>query len=203
VVQWVDDDALAMAADTQGVEIELLRAVGEFVPTAAPLALVRGGSSVDESRIRAAVHFGSERSMDQDVGFGMRQLVDIAERALSPGINDPTTAVQALDHLHDIVRRLATRALPPRQRTSDDGRLLLSVPQPQFDDYLALAFDEIAFWGKESPRIRRRVEIALRDIDAAARPEYRAAVAAAIARNQGPPSSPPVDALSPSDTGLR
>ena len=68
--------------------------------------------------------------MDQDVGFGLRQLVDIAERALSPGINDPTTAVQAIDHLHDIVRRLATRALPPRQRVGDDGTSVLSVPQP-------------------------------------------------------------------------
>jgi uncharacterized membrane protein len=203
VVQWVDDTALADAANSQGACIELVRAVGEFVATGAPLARVHGEGPFDDSRFHTAVHVGRERSMDQDVGFGLRQLVDIAERALSPGINDPTTAVQALDHLHDIVRRLATRALPPRQCAAADGRLVLSVPQPQFEDYLALAFDEIAHWGKDSPRIQRRVQIVLRDLEAEARPEHRAAVVDAIARHQGPPLSPPVDALSPSDTGLR
>lgn len=203
VVQWVDDTALADAAYSQGVCIELIRAVGEFVATGAPLALVHGEGPFDDGRLHAGVHLGHERSMDEDVGFGLRQLVDIAERALSPGINDPTTAVQALDHLHDITRRLATRALPPRQRAADDGRLLLSVPQPQFDDYLALAFDEIAHWGRASPRIQRRVLIALRDLEAAARPEHRPAVIDAITRHQGRHTAPAVDGLSPSDTGLR
>ncbi|WP_211254650.1 DUF2254 domain-containing protein [Knoellia aerolata] len=203
VVQWVDDSAVASAAAGHGVSIELLRAVGEFVATGAPLALVHGHASFDDDPVHAAVHLGRERSMDEDVGFGLRQLVDIAERALSPGVNDPTTAVQALDHLHDIVRRLATRALPPRQRTADDGHLLVSVPQPGFDEFLALAFEEIAHWGEDSPRVRRRVHIALRDIEAAARPEHRPVVARAIARQQGPPPHPAVDALSPSDTGLR
>lgn len=203
VVQWVDDTALAEAATGHGVCIELLRAVGEFVAMGAPLALVHGEGPFDDNRLHTAVHVGRERSMDQDVGFGLRQLVDIAERALSPGINDPTTAVQALDHLHDIVRRLATRALPPRQSTTDDGRLVLSVPQPQFADYLALAFEEIAHWGKDSPRIQRRVQIALLDLETAARPEHRPAVIEAIARHGVPPLSATVNALSPTDVGLR
>lgn len=203
VVQWVDDTALADAAESQGVSVELLRAVGEFVATGAPLALVHGEAQFDEGQLYAAVHVGRERSMDEDVGFGVRQLVDIAERALSPGINDPTTAVQAIDQLHDIVRRLATRALPPRQRTTEDGRLVVSVPQAGFADYLALAFDEIAHWGRDSTRIQRRVQIALLDLETAARPEHRAAVLEAIARHQWAPLSRPVDAQSPSDTGLR
>lgn len=202
VVQWVDDDALADAAASDGVTVELLRAVGEFVATGAPLALVHGATPFDDERLQAAVHVGRERSMDQDVGFGLRQLVDIAERALSPGINDPTTAVQALDQLHDILRQLATRALPPRQRTTKDGRLAVSVPQAEFADYLALAFDEIAHWGEDSIRIQRRVQIALRDLEVAARPEHRPAVAAYIARLQRAPSVR-WDALSPSDVGLR
>ena len=203
VVQWVDDTALADAANSQGVCIELIRAVGEFVATGAPLALVHGEAPFEDDLLYAAVHVGRERSMDEDVGFGLRQLVDIAERALSPGINDPSTAVQSLDHLHDLVRRLATRALPPRQRSADNGRLLLWVPQPQFADYLALAFDEIAYWGRDSPRVRRRLQVALRDLEAAARPEHRPPVIAAIARHQGLPVSPAVDALSPTDIGLR
>ena len=142
---------LSDAAQRHGVSVELLRAVGEFVPAGAPLALVHGDAPFDDNMLHAAVHFGRERSMDQDVGFGLRQLVDIAERALSPGVNDPTTAVQAIDHLHDIMRRLATRALPPRQHVTDDGQFVLSVPQPRFSDYLALAFDEILRWGEDRP----------------------------------------------------
>lgn len=200
VLQWVDDAALAREADRRGLSFELLRAVGEFVATGAPLARVHGDGTVDDGVLRSAVHLGSERSMDEDVGFGLRQLVDIAERALSPGINDPTTAVQALDQLHDLVRRLASRPLPPRRVTAREGRLLVAVPQPGLADYLALAFDEIAHWGRDSTRIRRRVQIALRDIEVAARPEHRAAVLDALARHQGDVA---VDALSPSDTGLR
>ena len=203
VVQWVDDDALVEAAQREGVMIELLRAVGEFVPSGAPLALVHGDAPFDDDTLHQAVHLGRERSMDQDLGFGLRQLVDIAERALSPGVNDPTTAVQAIDHLHDIVRRLATRALPPRQHVTDDGQVLLSVPQPRFGDYLALAFDEIIRWGEDSPRIQRRVRVALLDIEGVARPEHRPAALEALARHQARRLPASVDALSPSDVGLR
>ncbi len=202
VLQRLDDDALAKAAGSNDVTIQLVRAVGEFVVTGAPLAVVHGDADLDDDVVERSVHIGRERNMEQDVGFGLRQLVDIAERALSPGINDPTTAVQALDQLHDLVRRLATRALPPRQRTDDDGHLLLTVPQPDFADYLALAFEEITHWGSESTRIQRRVEIALRDIQAVARPEHRPAVVDAIARHRGSMASD-VRALSPTDIALR
>ena len=203
VVQWVDDDALADAAQGEGVTIELLRAVGEFVPSGAALAVVHGDAPFDDDTLHAAVHLGRERSMDQDIGFGLRQLVDIAERALSPGVNDPTTAIQAIDHLHDIVRRLATRAIPPRQRVTDDGQVLLSVPQPRFCDYLTLAFDEVVRWGEDSPRIQRRVQVALLDIQDVARPEHLSAVLEALKRHEAGRLSASVDALSPSDVGLR
>ncbi len=147
VVQRVDDEALQRLAERHGATICLLRAVGEFTPEGSPLLAVYGADVPDHDRLRAAVHLGSERDLTEDVGFGMRQLVDIAERALSPGINDPTTAVQVIDQLHDLVRRLATRALPPRQRLTEDGRLAVHVPRPDFADYLALALEEIAHWG--------------------------------------------------------
>ncbi|MFW5470680.1 DUF2254 domain-containing protein [Knoellia sp. CPCC 206435] len=210
VVQWVDDRALGHAAQTQGVCVELLRAVGEFVPTGGPLAVVHGDGTLEDAAVLSAVHMGRERSMQEDLGFGQRQLVDIAERALSPGINDPTTAVQAIDQLHDLLRRLATRPLPPRQVTSEAGHLVVSVPEPSFADHLALAFDEISHWGREDPRIVQRLLVALRDLESAARPEHRPAVQAALARLEGTPaasltpaSPPAVDGLSPSDIGLR
>ena len=81
--------------------------------------------------------------MTQDAAFGFRQLVDIGERALSPGTNDPTTAVQALDELHDLLRRLAVRSFPSPVRLDEDGLLLLVLPRPSWADYVALAPDEI------------------------------------------------------------
>ena len=122
VVQQVDDQALLALAEEHDVTICLLRAVGEFVPGSAPLLEVHGEGRPDDDALRAAVHVGKERALDEDVGFGLRQLVDIAERALSPGINDPTTAVQVIDQLHDLLRRLATRPLLPRQCVDRSGR---------------------------------------------------------------------------------
>lgn len=93
VIQWIDDTALAGVASGEGggkcLCVELLRSVGEFVALGAPLARVHGEGEIDEDRLQRSVHVGRERTMDEDVGFGLRQLVDIAERALSPGINDP------------------------------------------------------------------------------------------------------------------
>lgn len=201
IVQWVDDEGLARLAGREGVRVELLRAVGEFVAGGAPLARVVGAGELPDDRVRAAVHLGRERSMDEDLGFGLRQLVDIAERALSPGVNDPTTAVQAIDQLHDLVRRLATRVVPPRQRTADDGRLLVSVPGPGFAELLSLSVDEVRHWGGDSDRVQRRVLVMLADLEAVARPEHLPAVRAAISRAPRPEEVP--GAASASDVGLR
>ena len=146
---------------------------------------------------------GNGRSLEEDVGFGLRQLVAIAERALSPGINDPTTAVQVIDQLHDLLRRLATRSLPPRQTVTEDGRLALLVPQPAFADYLTLAVDEIAHWGSDTERVQRRLRVMLEDLEDAALPKHRPALARALnslGRNSSPTErgDPP-----PSDIGLR
>ena len=128
VVLRVDDDVLLALAEDSGSTLRLLRAVGEFVPTGAPLIAVHGQRLPGEDRLRRAVHLGTERSMEEDVGFGLRQLVDIAERALSPGVNDPTTAVQVIDQVHDLLRRLVTRPLRPRSRLARDGRLAGGQP---------------------------------------------------------------------------
>ena len=141
VVQRIDDDALLRAAEQQDLAICVLRAVGEFVPAGAPLLEVHGTDPRDPDRLSDAIPLGVERSLDEDVGFGFRQLVDIAERALSPGINDPSTAVQAIDQLHDLLRRLATRPLAPRQRFTDDGWLAVDVPGHGFYVYHGLVID--------------------------------------------------------------
>jgi uncharacterized membrane protein len=199
VVQQVDDRALLELAEAHGVTIRMVRAVGEFVPEGAALLEVHGADLPDEASLRAAVHLGKERVLDDDPGFGLRQLVDIAERALSPGINDPTTAVQVIDQLHDLLRLLAARPLPERQTLGEDGRLAVHVPQPTFEDHLHLAVDEIAHWGADSPRVQRRLRALLVDVQEAALPENRDAVARVL-RSLDPGSRLAADAPSPLPT---
>lgn len=202
-VQSIDDQLLLRLAEQHHATVCMLRAVGEFVPAGAPLLQVYGQDVPDPDRLRAAVQLGSERSLDEDVGFGLRQLVDIAERALSPGVNDPTTAVQVIDQLHDLLRRLATRLLPPRRSMTEDGRVGVQVPQPTFGDYVGLAVDEIAHWGADSERIQRRLQVMLADVHEVARTEHRQALELVLARWDQPAAIHDGAGPLPSDTHLR
>jgi len=205
VVQQVDGPRLEELAGSHNAVICLLRAVGEFVPRGAPLALVYGAPTTDLDDLRTAVRQGKERTLEEDPGFGFRQLVDIAERALSPGVNDPTTAVQVIDALHDLLRQLAVRHLNPRQHLSHDGRLRVDVPQANLADYVELAVAEISFWGDDDQRIQRRLAVMLDDLRIAALPEHRAAVTQ-VWEHHGhrvPTPAAPPDFPAPSDVGLR
>ena len=205
VVQRVDGQRLEELAGSHKTVICLLRAVGEFVPRGAPLAVVHGARTFQLDDLRTAVRLGQERTLEEDPGFGFRQLVDIAERALSPGVNDPTTAVQVIDALHDLLRHLAVRHLNPRQHLSQDGRLRVDVPQAGFADYVELAVAEIAFWGGDDQRIQRRLAVMLDDLRVAALPEHRAAVTQVWKRHghRVPAPAAPPDRPAPSDVGLR
>ena len=162
VIQQVDLAALASSADAGAVRVA--RAIGEFVPAGAVVLHVEGTDDPDATALLRAVHFGRERSMDEDPGFGIRQLVDMAERALSPGVNDPTTAVQALDQIHDLLRQIVRRPVPPYRCHVEDGRSVVLLPQPTVEDYLALGLDEIAHWSADSDRVRRRIAVLLDNV---------------------------------------
>jgi uncharacterized membrane protein len=98
----------------------------------------------------------------------------VAEKALSPAINDPTTAVQCLDRIHDLLRRIAVRPLPSGRYRDPSGRLRLVVPLPTWDDYVNLAFDEIRHNGIGSIQIPRRMRAALLDLKTVAGPGRQA-----------------------------
>lgn len=203
VVVGIDTAALARIAQHSGCVVEVLRAVGEYVPEGGPLFLVHGDGP-DAARLCREVHLDDERAPDKDPGFGLRQLVDIALRALSPGVNDPTTAVQVIDQLHDLLRRLAARPLPGTIRVEADGRCVLLAPAPGFGEYLDLAVSEIGRWGGEDERIRARMLAMLRDVHSAARSEHQDALAQLIRRSGGVPSTEALAAdPDPSDIGLR
>ncbi len=164
VVVVVQHERLVDLAERADALVRLVPRIGDFVPRGAPLFEVAGGEDLDEEKVLRAVLVERERSGRQDVAFGFRQLVDIAERALSPGVNDPTTAVQCLDQLHDLLRQLAQRPYPTGAHHDADGHLRLVVPSASWDDHVALALDEIRHWGASSLQIHRRIRSLVLDL---------------------------------------
>jgi uncharacterized membrane protein len=126
--------------------------------------------------ILEALITGPERTFEQDPALALRVLADIALRALSPAVNDPTTAAQALDGLDSLLRRLASRELAIGPLTDATGNLRVVVNLPTWEEYVGLAVDEIISMGSGSLQVRRRLERLLEDLAALAPPQRRAAV---------------------------
>ena len=165
VVLAVDDARLMGCAIDADVVIEVVPKVGDHVVTGSTFILIRGDpGEIEVDDLTGAITIGRERTMEQDAAFGMRQLVDIAERALSPGINDPTTAVLVLDEIHDLLRRLVLRGFPSAERTDEAGKLRLILPRPGWGDYLDLALDEVRLYGGGSLQVTRRMAGLLDDL---------------------------------------
>lgn len=163
VVEAMDRDGLVEAARAADVVLEVVPAVGDFVPKGAPILHVHGRRDVDPE-IAEHIALGQERTMEQDPSFGFRQLVDIAQRALSPAVNDPTTAVQAVDLIHDLLRRLVVRPFPSGQRFDRDGNLRLIFPVTKWDGYVSIACLELRHYGERSIQVMRRMRAMLEDL---------------------------------------
>lgn len=169
----LDEQAIGAAAGRDGRVVELVPTIGGFVPEGGPLARLRGDWDRDAAdEVTGAIGIGRERTLEQDVAFGFRQLVDIAVRALSPGINDPTTAVQALDRIHDLLRRLVHRRFPPERQVAD-GAVHVVLPRTGWPDFVRLALDEIRIAGEGQLQVARRMEAVLADLLEAAPVERR------------------------------
>ena len=118
-----------------------------------------------------------EPTLDGDVSYGIRLLVDIAVRSLSESpFQDPTTAVQAIDRLHDILRQLASRRFPDGVYRDDEGAVRLTVPSMSWEAYVSLAVEEIRLAGAGSPQVTRKLKASLLDLRAVAPPERRAVI---------------------------
>jgi uncharacterized membrane protein len=160
----IDVAALLDAVAEREVVVAMIPAIGDFIPSDGRLFELYGDADVDPARLASTVDIDAERSITQDVPFGFRLLVDIAERALSSGVNDPTTATQALDRLHDLLRQLGTRPFPTGWHADEHGEPRLFVPQPTWELFVALAFEEIRHYGRDSLQVARRSRAALLDL---------------------------------------
>jgi uncharacterized membrane protein len=163
----LDIRRLVAAAHRADAVIVMSHAVGDTILDGAPLLTVHGaGAHLPEQDLRRAVMLKLERTFAQDPKYPLRLLVDIAIKALSPAINDPTTAVQAIDQIEDLLRRLGRRDLDAGYARDADGKLRLDYPMPTWEDYLALAFDEIRQYGTTSVQVMRRLRSTLVDLAA-------------------------------------
>ncbi len=164
-IQAVDVAALVNLARASGGVIETVAAVGDTVVQLMPLLHVYGAEQqIVEKKLRDSMVLGEGRTFEQDPKYAIRLLVDIAIKALSPAINDPTTAVQALDQIEDLLLRLGQRHLEIGRYHDSEGKLRLVVPFPTWDDLIRLAFDEICAYGATSVQVMRRMNALISDL---------------------------------------
>ena len=175
VLCHVEFDQLVEAAREADCVLHLVPAFGEFVAAGTPLVRVEGDATAAQlHHARGAIVLGLERTLDQDVAYGLRLLVDIAERSLSDSpFLDPTTAVQAIDRLHDCLRHIARREFHDGRYTDSAGVVRLVIRVMTWDSYVHLAYDEIRQAGAGSPQVARRLRASLHDLVEYAPPHRR------------------------------
>jgi uncharacterized membrane protein len=157
-------DLVAEAEGSGGV-IEFIPQVGDFIATDEPLFNLYGGAALlDEGRLKSTVVFGPERTLEQDPTFAFRIIVDIALKALSPAINDPTTAVIAIDQLHRLLRKAGNKNLRTDEILDKTGQLSVIFRTPNWQDFVHLAFTEIRHCGAQNMQIARRLRAMIENL---------------------------------------
>jgi len=178
-LQYVETEELVQLAEQHDLVVRLDVAPGEWVQRHAPLFEVWGHHPAEiEQGFRDLVSVGDERVVFQDLEFGVQQLVDIAVKALSPGVNDPTTARNALHRIVEIVVAAGRAELTPVNHYDAHGQVRLSAPRADFARLMRTAFEEIQHFGTEIPTVSRSLREALDTIESAVDPAHRPTVAA-------------------------
>jgi uncharacterized membrane protein len=161
-----DGGGLRAIAERADCTIELLPQVGDFVAKGDPLFRVygQGAAEVDAAALAGTVAFGTERTFPQDPLFAFRIVVDVAAKALSPAINDPTTAVLAVDQLHRLLRVVGRRRLDSGVVRDDSGNVRFVYRTPNWDDFVRLALTEMRHYGITSIQVVRRLRAMLENL---------------------------------------
>jgi uncharacterized membrane protein len=179
-LQAVDDRELFQIGRSKELVIRMERGVGEYVLRGRELASVWPARSLDEAaakKIRRAFVLGAERTQEQDVEFGLIEISDIAVKALSPGINDPTTAMHCIDRLSEILLAMGARRPPAALRT-EKGRIHFIARHSTYERAVGLAFDQIRHFGSGNPGVAKKLLDALTQLEQLVPEERRAPLAA-------------------------
>ncbi len=145
--------------------MQLIPSVGDFVGKDEPLFAIYGGAdAIDQGKLRNAVLFGAERTLEQDPAFSFRIVADIALKALSPAINDPTTAVLAIDQLHRLLGQVGKRQLSDEMIRDETGRLRVIFRTPNWEDFVTLACSEIRRCGAGNFQVARRLRAMIENL---------------------------------------
>jgi uncharacterized membrane protein len=177
-IQAVDTGGLIAIARQHACLIVFRRSVGDFVPVGAAILEVHGVTlpKAASQGLSGMVALGAERTIEQDPAFAIRVMVDIAIRALSPAVNDPTTAVQVLDYLEESLRMIGSTEPPAAGVPSDTLTTGVVMPVRTWPDFLALGITEIREYGATSIQVTRRLRALLDELGELVLPENRAAV---------------------------
>ena len=165
VVQALDITTLVDLATHAGCTIEVVPQVGDFVTSHDPVfRLYGGGNAITSKELLRHIALERERTLEQDPAFAFRIVVDIASKALSPAINDPTTAVLALDQIHNLLREVGLRQLDTGSIHDSLGQVRLFYRTPDWEDFVGLAVTEIRQFGANSTQVVRRMRAMLENL---------------------------------------
>jgi uncharacterized membrane protein len=184
-IQAIHADGLVRWAKRHDAEIVLRYPVGDFVSAGSTLIDVHGPSPGPdaEPELRGMIAIGEERTIEQDPAFAVRIMVDVAIRALSPAVNDPTTAVQVIDYLGETFRQIGAAGVAiTTQVTRAPGGAAVVISHRRWDDFLALGFTEIREYGMTSIQVMRRLRAMLEDLREEVAADHQASVDAQLAR---------------------
>jgi uncharacterized membrane protein len=164
-LQALDGPGLAETARRHACTIRMAPQVGDFVTKGEPLFYIYGGGvGLAERALHEAVAVGIERTLRQDPTFAFRIIVDIASKALSPAINDPSTAVLALDQIHRLLRIIGRRYLGDGTIRDTAGAVRVILPTPNWEDFVNLGMSEIRFFGGSSIQVVRRLRAMIENL---------------------------------------
>jgi uncharacterized membrane protein len=172
----IDFNRLGESARRAAATVEVVPQVGDFLTKGDDLFRLYGpgAEALNPADLSRCVSLGPERTLEQDPAFGFRIIVDIANKALSPAINDPTTAVLAIDQLHHLLLVLAQRELATGVVRDPSGEVRVVYRTPDWEDFVTLAATEIRLYGAASPQVTRRLQAMFEHLLSRA-PEDRAA----------------------------
>ena len=173
IVLAVNLRALVAEAQKANAIIELVPRVGDFVSSGEAMFRLYGDAgNIDDRLLRGSVAFGPERTIEQDSTFAFRIIVDIAIKALSKAINDPTTAVLAIDQLQRLLGLVGERHLQDERIADASGHLRVVLHKPDWQDFVQVSFSEIRLYGGENFQITRRLRAMIQNLSQTL-PEHR------------------------------